>query len=181
MAEERYNPEEEPDEDAGIGIVPGTDAEPSGIGNEPGTGIEHSESRIPVVEKKPDVIILPSGNDPGMLKRVKGWNWGACILTWIWLYFHEMHLWGTIVLIMTILIPCVGIIPSIWLGAYGNELAWRYKRFTDFEAYLKSVRLWNQIGIIIFISSTIIAIIGISIALYSLNRSMKEIFPNGMF
>jgi len=29
-------------------------------------------------------ISLPSGNDPSLLPTVRGWNWGAFCLSWIW-------------------------------------------------------------------------------------------------
>lgn len=68
--------------------------------------------------------ILPSGNDPAMLREISGWNWGACALTWIWLLAFNMPQWAMVVIAGSCTIPFAAVIVSIILGIKGNELAW---------------------------------------------------------
>ena len=80
-------------------------------------------------------------------------NWGACLLTWIWglgnnTYITLLYLLG---LIFTT-IPIVGwLIPlalHIWFGTKGNEWAWENKKFDTVEKFNKYQKKWAIAGII---------------------------------
>lgn len=122
---------------------------------------------------------LPSGNDPAMLSKLSGWNWGACVFTWIWMLYFGMQLWGILVLIGSVTLCFVSPIASIVLGIKGNELAWRYKHFNDFEEYQKAMKDWNFGGIVFTIASVVVFTIGTCIAVYYLKQNMDTLFPGG--
>jgi hypothetical protein len=113
---------------------------------------------------------LPSGNDPAMLSRMSGWNWGACVFTWIWMLYFGMQAWGIIVLVGSCALCFVSPIASIILGMKGNEWAWRYKSFRDFEQYQKAMKDWNFAGIVFTIASLVVFTI-FCIALYSFMKT----------
>ncbi len=52
-------------------------------------------------------------------KEVRGWNWGAFLLNWIW------GMGNGVWISLLALIPFVGIIMAIVLGVKGSEWAWR--------------------------------------------------------
>ena len=62
-----------------------------------------------------------SGEGKGALvpEELKGWNWGAFFLTWIWGIGNSTY----IALLM--FIPLVNMILPFVLGAKGNEWAWK--------------------------------------------------------
>lgn len=73
-------------------------------------------------------------------REVKRWNWGAFWLTWIWGLFNGVYI------SLLGLIPIINIFMSFYLGAKGNELAWR-NRYWDREIdFLKTQKKWAIAG-----------------------------------
>lgn len=96
---------------------------------------------------------LASGNDPAALPEMKGWNWGAFYLSWIWAFSHEQMAAGVIILVGSF-IPFVGFIIrwsfKFYLGNKGSELAWRSRRFESVSKFRETQRAWALWGGIIF-------------------------------
>ncbi len=108
-------------------------------------------SQKPAYTSSPYSGFLPSGNDPKMLPMARGgWNWGAFTFSWIWLLAHNMVTWGILLLFLNF-ISGLGIVASIYLGIKGNELAWTYRPFRNFQHFEETERVWNYWGIIFFI------------------------------
>jgi Pentapeptide repeats (8 copies) len=83
---------------------------------------------------------------------IKGWNWGAFLLPWLW--FVPNQVWGGIVLWLLSLIPGWNIgfalIFAIAFGLNGNEWAWKARPWDSAETFRKHQRLWAIIGFLVW-------------------------------
>ena len=61
--------------------------------------------------------------------EVKGWNWGAFLLNWIWGIGNSTY----IALLM--FVPLVNIFMFFILGVKGNEWAWKNRTWRDVEHF----------------------------------------------
>lgn len=77
--------------------------------------------------------------------ELKGWNWGAFWLTWIWGIRNR-----TWIAFLTF-IPFVSFVMPFVLGAKGNKWAWQNQTWESIEQYKASQRRWAMWGLIIFI------------------------------
>jgi len=92
--------------------------------------------------------------------EIKGWNWRALLLTWIWGIGNRV--WISLVCLIPIVL--VQLVFAILLGAKGNEWAWRSKRWDSIEHFRRTQRTWRNwaigvlvvVGIISFIISFIV-------------------------
>lgn len=95
-----------------------------------------------------DLAIVP--------EAVKGWNWGAFVLTWIWGACNSVWL------SFLVFIPYFGFVWCFVLGAKGSEWAWRHKKWNSIEHFRSTQEKWNAAGIVLFIVSIIIIVIAIA-------------------
>ena len=72
--------------------------------------------------------------------ELRGWNWGAFFLNWVWGLAHNTP----IALLM--FVPGVNIVMLFVLGAKGNEWAWANNAWRDVEHFKRSQRLWARVG-----------------------------------
>ena len=100
--------------------------------------------------------------------ELRGWNWGAFLLTWIWGIGHNV--WIALVALGG-LIPYVGwiisIVMAIVLGARGNEWAWQKKKWDSIEHFRKTQRTWMWYGVGMLIVQALL-VISISVLIVSL-------------
>jgi hypothetical protein len=82
-------------------------------------------------------------------EEVKGWSWGAFVLTWIWGVFN-----GVLISLLC-LIPVLNLAWAIVLGIKGNEWAWRNKKWDSIEHFKNTQRPWNIAGIVLFAISMV--------------------------
>jgi hypothetical protein len=94
---------------------------------------------------------LPSGNDPALLPHVRGWNWGAFFLPWIWAFAHGSALLAVLALLGWFAGGIVGLAIAIYLGVKGNELAWMHRPFQSLEHFREVQRIWRNWGIALFL------------------------------
>ena len=90
---------------------------------------------------------------------IKGWNWGAFMLNWIWGIGNSTYI------AFLMFVPVVNIVMIFILGAKGNEWAWRNRIWRDIEHFKQTQRKWRNTGLIflfvifplffIFIGSTL--------------------------
>ena len=119
---------------------------------------------------RPRIGVTPMQNTSGQGKtailpfEIKGWNWGAFLLNWIWGIGNSV--W--IALIVFIPIPFVGLIMAFVLGAKGSEWAWQSKRWDSVEHFRRTQRTWRNWGIgvtiVSLILSTMFFIVGLLVA-----------------
>ena len=110
------------------------------------------------VSKPAEYIVTPE-NTSGQGKlavvpeEIRGWNWGAFLLNWIWA-------WGNRVWIgFLALIPYAGIIMAIVLGVKGSEWAWQNKRWDSIEHFKRVQRKWAYWGAGVAILGIVLGII----------------------
>ena len=107
---------------------------------------------------QPRIDVTAMENTSGLGKtaivpyEIKGWNWGAFLLSWIWGIGNRV--W--IALIVFIPIPFLALIMAFVLGAKGNEWAWQRKIWASVEDFKRTQRTWRNWGIGVLIASLII-------------------------
>jgi hypothetical protein len=84
--------------------------------------------------------------------EIKGWNWGAFFLTWIWGIRNRTYI------AFLSLIPFVSFVMPFILGANGSHWSWRNQKWDSIEQFKKSQRRWAIWGLIIFVVVLSIAI-----------------------
>lgn len=77
--------------------------------------------------------------------KIKGWNWGAFLLTWIWGVSHRV--WISLLA----LIPGVNLIMAVYLGIKGNELAWQRNRYFSIHEFFQIQKLWIRWSLAIYL------------------------------
>ncbi|MBL4830929.1 MAG: hypothetical protein JKY55_13725 [Aliivibrio sp.] len=82
------------------------------------------------------------GKDSVVPPEIKGWNWGACLLNWIW------GLGNSTYIALLTFIPIVNIVMFFMLGAKGNEWAWRNRTWRDIEHFKSTQRKWRNAALI---------------------------------
>jgi len=78
--------------------------------------------------------------------EVRGWNWGAAGLSYLWGYYYRS--WYSLL----VFVPLVNIIWWVVLGIYGNQWAWEknsWRSVEEFQASQKKWRIWGIISLII--------------------------------
>lgn len=89
-------------------------------------------------------------------EEIKGWNWGAAGLTWIWGVYHGV--WISLLMF----IPFVNLVMWIILGIKGSEWAWKARPWESVERFVASQKKWKPWGIAFFIISLLSGILSIS-------------------
>jgi hypothetical protein len=82
-------------------------------------------------------------------QEVKGLNWGAFFLTWIW------GIGNRVWISLLALIPVVNIVMRFVLLFKGNEWAWKNKQWESVEHFKRVQRIWGWVGFILFILGVI--------------------------
>ena len=99
------------------------------------------------------------GQNPPILKL---WNWGAFSLSWIWGVCNGIY-WPLIIIAFNF-VPYVGpfvwLAISIYLGIYGNTIAWNIEKklYSDHRNFTSIQAKWNLAGVIVFIVVLILLI-----------------------
>jgi hypothetical protein len=83
---------------------------------------------------------------------VKGWNWGAFMLTWIWGICN-----GTLISLLA-LIPGVHFIMMFVLGIKGNEWAWANKNWDSVEQFHRAQRKWATWAVCLWLAAVFLFI-----------------------
>ena len=73
-------------------------------------------------------------------EEIRGWNWGAFVLGWIW------GIGNNVWLAFLGLIPFAAPIMAVILGLKGNEWAWRSKRYDSVERFTATQDTWSKWG-----------------------------------
>ncbi|GGY78560.1 hypothetical protein GCM10011613_24060 [Cellvibrio zantedeschiae] len=84
------------------------------------------------------------GKESKIPPEIKGWNWGAFFLNWIWGIGNNTYI------AFLMFIPFVNFIMIFILGAKGNEWAWQNKKWKDVNHFKSVQRKWllASLGII---------------------------------
>ena len=105
-------------------------------------------------------FINTSGNGQAAVlpEELKGYNWGAFLLSWIWGIGNKTYI--TLLSFLVAFIPFIGCLAAlgmnIWFGFKGNEWAWQNKHFESVEHFKSNQKKWTIAGIIVTIVSIIV-------------------------
>ncbi|WP_159564587.1 cytochrome c oxidase assembly factor Coa1 family protein [Budvicia diplopodorum] len=102
--------------------------------------------------------------------EIRGWNWGAFLLHWIW------GIGNNTFIAFLVFIPFVNLVMPFVLGAKGNEWAWRNKKWASVEEFKRIQRLWARwaLGLILFFILMIAGIIMVVISTMKSSDVYKE-------
>lgn len=104
------------------------------------------------------------GSDAQVPEEIKGWNWGAFGLSWIWGIGNSTYI------ALLALIPFVNIIMIIVLGINGNKWAWQNRHWGSIEDFKRTQRIWRNVWLWILIGSLVLWIlIIVLVAVYGSN------------
>jgi len=84
---------------------------------------------------------------------VKGWSWGAFLLSWVWAIGNRTWIG------LLALAPYIGIVVSIALGIKGREWAWKNKRWDSLEHFNQVQRRWSFWGVVLILGIALLGII----------------------
>ncbi|MBA4094585.1 MAG: hypothetical protein C0489_10920, partial [Candidatus Accumulibacter sp.] len=101
---------------------------------------------------------IPGGTPGSIPDGVKGWNWGAFLLNWIWAIGNRSWIG------LLAMVPYVGWIMALWLGFKGREMAWKNKQWDSLEHFNRVQRKWSQWGIGITIAAIVLAVLAAMLA-----------------
>lgn len=99
------------------------------------------------------------GKDAVIPEEIRGWNWGAFLLNWIWGIGNKV--WISLLCF----VPFVNWVMPFVLGAKGNEWAWQSKDWNNIEHFKKTQRAWMWWGVGILCVSLVIAALAVAISL----------------
>ena len=121
----------------------------------------------------------PTGNTSGqgaasvVPAEIKGWNWGAFFLNWIWSIGNQVWI-GLLSLVL-------GIIMAIILGVKGNEWAWQNRKWESVEQFKSVQKTWAVWGVVIFLISIFLNIIMLAVLLPVIVRARHAAMTGGSF
>jgi hypothetical protein len=104
--------------------------------------------------------------EPGLGKgspvppEIRGWNWGAFLLNWIW------GIGNNTFIALLMFVPLVNIVMLFVLGAKGNEWAWRNKMWRSVAEFKRTQRNWG-------IAGALILFVGFPMLFVSINGMLK--------
>ncbi|MFP5270711.1 serine/threonine protein kinase [Coleofasciculus sp.] len=75
--------------------------------------------------------------------EIKGWNWGAFFMPYLWPLTNKVWIG------LLALVPQVGWLMAIVLGAKGNEWAWKSRKWRSIEQFKAHQRGWTIAGLFI--------------------------------
>ncbi len=85
-------------------------------------------------------------------QELKGWNWGAILLPFVWGPFNRVGAgFGSLMVVMVLPIPVafqlLGYTAlALWMGARGNEWAWRARKWKSADHFRRVQRVWVTWG-----------------------------------
>ena len=109
-----------------------------------------------------------TGSTAVLPDELKGFNWGAFLLNWIWAIGHSTWIG------LLCLVPYVGIIMQFVLGFKGNEMAWQNRKWDSVEHFRATQKVWAKWGIGLVILGLVIGVLAViaSIAFGGATRPM---------
>ncbi|WP_166425938.1 cytochrome c oxidase assembly factor Coa1 family protein [Paraglaciecola sp. 20A4] len=76
-------------------------------------------------------------------EEIKGWNWGAFLLNWIW------GIGNSTFIALLMFVPVVNLVMMLILGAKGNEWAWQNRTWRDIAHFKSTQKKWRNAGLIL--------------------------------
>lgn len=96
--------------------------------------------------------------------EIRGWNWGAFLLNWIW------GIGNNTLIALLMFVPLVNLVMIFVLGARGNEWAWRNKRWQDVAQFRRVQRNWALAGAVVWVGAAVFSVV----LFFGLTAAMKQ-------
>lgn len=113
-----------------------------------------------------------SGHGPAasIPPEIRGWNWGAFLLSWLWGLFN-----GTYIALLCF-VPFLNFIMIVLLGLKGNEWAWRNKSWESVHEFKRKQRQWAIGGLCFLLVSlaTVAVVIFAVVSIFSQSEPYKD-------
>lgn len=113
-------------------------------------------------------------------QRLKDFNWGAFLLSWIWGIGNKSYITLISIPIGIVcgFIPFIGPIITlglcIWFGIMGNRWAYANKEWESIDHFIEIQKKWAVAGIIILAICFIIGIaIGVAASMFVINGGVR--------
>jgi hypothetical protein len=109
-----------------------------------------------------------SGKGSGFVvpEEIKGWSWGAFLLSWIW------GIGNSVWLALLCFVPVVSLVMPFVLGFEGRKWAWQAKRWDSIEHFKKTQRNWDIAAVIIFVSLFVLGLVlGVIVGINSASQA----------
>lgn len=100
------------------------------------------------------------GKESKLPPELKGWNWGAFFLNWIWGIGNSTYL------ALLMFVPFVNIVMIFILGAKGNKWAWQNRIWRDVEHFKNVQRKWT-------IASLVLVLVVFPLLILSIGSMLK--------
>jgi len=125
------------------------------------------------VAPSPHVAPAPPAKSTGVNgpfpAELKGFNWGAFLLTWIWGVGNKSYI--TLIALAVLAISTISVAGrftslitlglAIWFGFSGNEWAWNNRHFRDISEFKSVQRAWTIAGIIVPLVVVMLGVVGL--------------------
>ena len=85
--------------------------------------------------------------------EIQKWNWGAFWMNWIWGLGNKTYI------ALLCLIPLVGFVMIVVLGAKGSKWAWQKKRWDSVDHFQKIQKKWAWWGLAVFLILFVMSIL----------------------
>lgn len=101
--------------------------------------------------------------------EIKGWNWGAFLLNWIWGIGNKTYI------AFLMFVPVVNIVMPFVLGARGNAWAWQNKKWDSTEHFKRVQRQWRFWSLVSLAAIVMVILMAVAIifGVYSLMKSSE--------
>ena len=107
-----------------------------------------------------------------MPPEIRGWNWGAFLLSWIW------GIGNNIFIALLFFVPMIGFVMPFVLGAKGNEWAWKKNKWQSVEHFKKVQRNWAIAGLSAIGAVIMLVFAAIFIAMAAMKSS--DVYKNAL-
>lgn len=101
------------------------------------------------------------GKNSTLPPEIKGWNWGAFFLNWIW------GIGNSTFIALLMFVPIVNFAMPFVLGAKGNKWAWQNRTWRSVEHFKKSQKRWGIAGLLL-------VCVGLPPLILSISMGMKS-------
>ena len=96
--------------------------------------------------------------------EIRGWNWGAFLLNWIW------GIGNNTLIALRMFVSLVNLVMAFVLGAKGSEWAWRNKTWQDVEHFRRTQRTWARVGLAVWVLGAVF-MVGL---VFAIGAAMKQ-------
>lgn len=84
--------------------------------------------------------------------QIRGWNWGAFFLPWIWGIGNNAWVG------LLALVPVLGFFARFLMGAKGNEWSWQKRRWNSLADFQNAQKTWAIVGAVLFLGTNFVAL-----------------------